>query len=223
MDFLSMGLIVTMAGLFVAGLAAVLAIWMERDPNRPPRFAYALTILILTATFVGLAQAYMDAESSAKLEEDIARMLDMLDDLAQNSDDPALADFVASEMNAQSRSNPKIMKRVEKRARAAGKDSDAMLNRNVRGSNRGGAAAGGAAGGAGKSAGKAASAESTGASKARSTDDAGKSDGKSAEGADKGAEGDDAGKSADDKGADATQKSSEGGKSGGKSGGKAGR
>src|ERR1051325_9251203 len=59
------GLILTVGAVVVAGLAAVVGLWMERDPHRPPRWAWSLSGLILVTTIVTIVTSYND-----KLEGD---------------------------------------------------------------------------------------------------------------------------------------------------------
>jgi hypothetical protein len=81
------GLLLTIGAVVIAGLAAVVGLWMERDPNRPPRWAWSLTILILITTIVTVVTAYNDklegdaAEAAAaKRYEDIKRRAELLQD-----------------------------------------------------------------------------------------------------------------------------------------------
>lgn len=127
------GLIFALIGLSVAGLASVLGIWMERDPRRPPRWAIGLTILIGAATVVSLFQSIADARASAKTEEDLARMLQTLDKIAQagGGDNPELTNYLAKEMESQSRSNPDVLEKMAARVTAEGGDANAVLARNL--------------------------------------------------------------------------------------------
>jgi hypothetical protein len=81
------GLILTIGAVVVAGLAAVVGLWMERDPNRPPRWAWSLTFLILITTIVTIVTSYNDklegdaAEAAAaKRYDDIKRRAELLQD-----------------------------------------------------------------------------------------------------------------------------------------------
>lgn len=114
-------------------MASVLGIWMERDPARPPRWAISLTILIGAATVVSLFQSISDAAESAKVEEDLARMLQTLDKIAQTSgaDNPELANFLSKEMEAQTRGNPSVMEKMTDRVSAEGGDPNAVLARHL--------------------------------------------------------------------------------------------
>ncbi len=128
---MSIEVIVTLIGLVVAGLAAVLGIWVERDPKKPPRYAYALSVLILLATIVGMFQTYMDAKEAEKMESDMARMLAMLDKIAAEHGDaiPELNDLVKTEIAAQSRANPSMVAKVAQRVADDGRDPVQTLSR----------------------------------------------------------------------------------------------
>lgn len=125
------GLLITTVGVIVAGFAAVLGIWMERDDAKPPRYAYALSILILLATVVSVAQSYFDAKEGEKLEEDMARLIQQMDKIATNSHDPALQNLIASELSAQSRSNPDIVQKLAQRVSDDGGDPTALLGKHL--------------------------------------------------------------------------------------------
>jgi hypothetical protein len=127
----NVGLAVTLMAVFVAGLAAVLGIWMERDKAKPPRYAWALSALIVLATFVSLMQSYLDQREQDELKEDMARLLSTMDKLANDSDDPALKELVKSELTAQSRSNPEVIDKVVQRVSDEGRDPGEVLGRNL--------------------------------------------------------------------------------------------
>lgn len=126
MDFEVMMAII---GLTVAAFAAILGIWMERDAKKPPRYAYALSILILLASGVGMWQSWNDHQDSEKLKEDLARVLQMLDKIAQNSDqeNAELNEFVKSEVAAQSRARPAVVKKLAQRVADEGGDANDVL------------------------------------------------------------------------------------------------
>ncbi len=126
-----MDLVVTFTAVFVAGLAAVLGIWMERDPKKPPRYAWALSALILLATFVSLMQSFFDKAEQDKIKDDMARLLTTMDRLASESDDPALLELVKSELNAQSRNDPDVVARVAQRVSDEGRDASEVLGRHL--------------------------------------------------------------------------------------------
>ncbi len=128
-DAVGMDLIITEVGIFVAGFAAVLGIWLERDKTKPPRYAWWLSLLILLATFVGMFQTLADAKEGEEIKADMARMLATLDKIAQNSDVeiPELNEFVKSEVSAQARANPDVVKKVAQRVSDEGGDPAEML------------------------------------------------------------------------------------------------
>lgn len=133
MSDLSMETIITIIGLAVAGLAAVLGIWVERDEKKPPRYAYALSILILMATVVSMYQSYADAIAGDKLQADMARMLATIERIATEAgdDNPELQEFMKTELTAQSRSNPKVVEKMAQRVADEGGDPAAMLQKHL--------------------------------------------------------------------------------------------
>lgn len=120
---------ITLAGLAVAGFSSLLGMWLERDASKPKKIAFALSFLILLATGVGMVQAMLDAEEQDKMQEDMARMLATLDKIASSSDVaiPELDNLVKSELSAQSRSNPDIVKKMAQRVADEGGDPNAVL------------------------------------------------------------------------------------------------
>jgi hypothetical protein len=130
---MSMDLIITLVGLSVAGLAAVLGIWVERDKTKPPRYAYALSILILMATAVGMFQTYMDAMQGDQMQADMARMLQMLEKVSSNSEVeiPELQQFVQAELATQSRANPKVVEKFAQRVVDEGGDPGEVLSKHL--------------------------------------------------------------------------------------------
>ncbi|MCU0661268.1 MAG: hypothetical protein MUC50_02965 [Myxococcota bacterium] len=115
----------------VAGLTAVLGIWIERDRAKPPRYAYALSMLIMLATVGCIFQTWLDAKASEKMEEDMARMLQTLDKLATESDDPTLKQFVNTEMAVQSRSNSAVIEKLAQRVTDEGGDPAAVIGKHL--------------------------------------------------------------------------------------------
>lgn len=126
---MDIALIVTFAGILVAGLAGVLGVWMERDPEAPPRWAFVFSGLIALAVTVELGHAVVQASEDGETEEAMARVLEQLADLADKGDNPALEQFVGAELAAQSRANPRMMKRMEARMAAKGKDPSQLRRR----------------------------------------------------------------------------------------------
>lgn len=99
---MSEGLIVSIVGLAVAGFSSLLAVWLERDPDKPKKTSIALSILIVLATGAGVEQAKLSDEDSDKMQADIARVLASLDKITSNSDVklPELDDLLKAEINA---------------------------------------------------------------------------------------------------------------------------
>jgi hypothetical protein len=230
---MDIGMIVTFAGLFVAGLAGVLGVWMERDPEAPPKWAFVFSFLIVIATGVEMSHSVVQAAEDGVTEEKMAVVLEALAEMAESGKNPALANLVNTEMAAASRANPGVMKKMEKRAKAKGKDPKAIRRKAKEGGrksaglpakkpkSKAGAKAGGKAGGKapGKAGGKA-----PGKAGGKADGKAGKADGKAGKADGKAGKADGkAGKSdgkADNKAGKSDSKS--GGKSGGKSDSKSG-
>ncbi|MGB1014858.1 MAG: hypothetical protein ACPG4T_12040 [Nannocystaceae bacterium] len=77
-------------------------------------------------------QSLGDAQASAKLEEDMARMLQQLDKIANSEGgNPALNEFISGELKAQSRANPDIVGKLQERIEADGGDPGAMLGKHM--------------------------------------------------------------------------------------------
>lgn len=128
-DAVSLDVMITEVGILVAGFAAVLGIWLERDHSKPPRYAWWLSLLIVLCTFVGMFQTLADAKEGAKLEADMARMLATLDRIAQNSEVeiPELNEFVKNEVSAQARANPDVVKKLAQNVADSGGDPAEVL------------------------------------------------------------------------------------------------
>lgn len=93
----SVGLMSSMIALGIGGLAAILGIWVDRDPKRPVAFAGAMSVLIGSAVGVGMVQSYLDAVGAIQARADLDRMLDMVGEISAESDDPALAAMLEEE------------------------------------------------------------------------------------------------------------------------------
>lgn len=93
----SPGLMSSMGALSLGGLAAVLGLWIGRDKTRPIGFAVAMTVLIGSAVGVGLFQSYLDAVEMLKKKADLARMMDMVTEIAIASGDEELAALIEAE------------------------------------------------------------------------------------------------------------------------------
>lgn len=123
---MDIGLLVTFAGILVAGLAGVLGVWMERDRSAPTLWAWVFSSFILVAMGVEGVHAVKQAAEDGETEEAMARVLERLSDLAANGDNPALSQFVGAELAAQARSNPDVVSRLEKNVAAKGGDPTAV-------------------------------------------------------------------------------------------------
>jgi hypothetical protein len=207
---MDIGMIVTFAGIVVAGLAGVLGVWMERDPEAPPRWAWVFSILILVATGIEMAHSTVQAAEDGETEEAMARVLEQLTIISAHSDNPALASFVSSELAAQARNNPGVVAKLEKKVAAKGGDVKAIRRQAAAG--RTGRPVGGkAAGKAGAGARTGSKAGGKAGAKAGGSKSGGKADGKGGK-----ADGKSGGK------ADNKSGSKSGGKSDNKSGGSSG-
>lgn len=120
------GMLVTFVGILIAGLAGVLGVWMERDPDAPRTWAWVFSFLIFIAVGVEMGHSVVQASSDGETEEAMARVLERLTDLAASGDNPALASFVSSELAAQARSNPGVVKNLEKKIAKKGGDPKAI-------------------------------------------------------------------------------------------------
>jgi hypothetical protein len=91
------GLVASMLALSLGGFSAVLGMWVTRDSQRPIVFAFAMTMLIGTAVFVGVSQSYMDAVDGVQKRADLARMMTMIKEIAAQTGDMELAALIESE------------------------------------------------------------------------------------------------------------------------------
>ncbi|MEQ1569716.1 MAG: hypothetical protein ABMA64_29040 [Myxococcota bacterium] len=125
-----MGLMVGFAGIFVATLAGVLGVWMERERDNPPWWALFFSALIVFASFIELIRTVVSAWGDASTEDTMATILEQLTVISEQSDNPELASFVGNEL---SRSDPKLVKRVEKKVAAKGGDPSAVRRKAAEG------------------------------------------------------------------------------------------
>lgn len=88
------GLIMSVAAMCIGGFSALLGIWVDRDVARPRVFAASMSVLILCALVVGVAQAYLDQMDRIEKDQDLERMLDMTYEIAVASGDPELIALV---------------------------------------------------------------------------------------------------------------------------------
>ncbi len=134
---MSFKLAVAFSALAVAALSSLLGLWMNRDKDKQASIAWFFSILIVLATLVNVAKAYVDEQANRALREDVARILESLDQLAEESGDENLAAYVGGELNAQSRSNPDVVRRFANRVESRGGDANAALGRHLSASEHG--------------------------------------------------------------------------------------
>ena len=104
------GLIVSVTGVFVAGLAGILGVWMERDSKSSLVLAGFFSSLILFATGVELLHTTYQTVQGAQTDEQMAKLLVRLSDLSEHN--PELQQFVAAELAVQERANPRVVQRM---------------------------------------------------------------------------------------------------------------
>ena len=83
--------------LSLGGGSAILGMWLTRDKKRPIIFALAMTFLISTAVFVGITRSYLDAADAVQKKQDLARMMDMVKEIAVQTGDHELAALIEAE------------------------------------------------------------------------------------------------------------------------------
>jgi len=120
-------LLFTIIGVAVAGTAAVVGIWMERDPRRPPRWAYALSGLIVAATLVSVFQSWLDAQAAEKLEDQMAEMLITINEMASRSDDPEVQQMAKLAFSTQASTNPDVVQKLAQQVTDDGGDPTEVL------------------------------------------------------------------------------------------------
>lgn len=111
------GLFISETALAITALAALVGIWVDRDPERPLRYSVWLTVLAVLATAVGMFQTYDDHLSEEKLNGDIARVVQKVDKIAHQSDAdvPALNEVLKNEVAEQQKKNPKVVGYIAQR------------------------------------------------------------------------------------------------------------
>src|SRR5688500_14638335 len=124
---MNLGLAITLAGLLVGAGSSLLGLWLERDPSRPARNGYLLTLMIMLSACVGMAQASLNRQGSERMAADLARILDDLDTLAK--DDPALEKYLGEQVRAQAQANPEVIENVAARMEARGEKPSAELTK----------------------------------------------------------------------------------------------
>jgi hypothetical protein len=127
---MDLGMLVGLAAVFVAALAGVLGVWMERERDNPPWFALLFSTLILFASSIEVVRTVYTSWTDSATQEKMASVLEQLAEISERSGDPALASFVGNEL---ARSSPKMVKRLEKRAAANGRDPAAVRRKAAEG------------------------------------------------------------------------------------------
>ena len=130
---MDLGIIVTFTGIVVAALAGVLGVWMERDRQAPPRWAWVFSALIIVAMFIELGHSMVQAQEDAKTDEAMVRVLEQLTELAAKGNNPALEQFVGAELALQARANPGLVDKLEERIEENGGDPSAVRSRAAEG------------------------------------------------------------------------------------------
>ena len=126
---MDLDIILTVTSIGVAAVTSVVGIWIERDPSRTKTIAYILSGLIIMASFVSIAQSYIDERAKQKMEADLARMLVMLNQIAdqEGGESSELQALIKSELNTQSRNNPNVINKVAQRISDNGGDPSRTL------------------------------------------------------------------------------------------------
>ena len=116
----SIGFIVSVTGVIVAGLAGVLGVWMERDPQSRVWLALFFSSLIMMASGVEMIQTIYASYGADETDAQMALLLERLSELSENS--PELQQFVATEVAVAARANPDVVHKMEANVRAKGGD-----------------------------------------------------------------------------------------------------
>ena len=116
----SIGFLVSVTGVIVAGLAGVLGVWMEKDPDGKVGLALFFSALILFASFLEMGQTIYANAGADQTDAKMALLLERLSELSENS--PELQQFVATEVAVAARANPQVVQRMESNVRAKGGD-----------------------------------------------------------------------------------------------------
>ena len=124
---MGMGLLVTVIGVIVAGLAGILGVWMERDPGGTKGFAAVFSFLILGATAVEMSHAVAAEQEASQADAKMAFLLEQLSALAASGDNPALSAFVGTELAIAARANPAVVKKMEDSISEKGGDPSTVM------------------------------------------------------------------------------------------------
>ena len=117
-------LTVTFAGIFLAGLAGVLGVWMERDREAPQKWAWVFSSLIVVAVGIEMVHSVAAEAEESETEDRMADVLEQLTQISEQSNNPALKSFVGAELATRRRSSraPRDRRSVARAAdRASGR------------------------------------------------------------------------------------------------------
>jgi hypothetical protein len=124
---MNLGLFTAIVALILTGLSSLIGLWVDRDPQRPPRWAVALSGMVVLSTLLGLVQLWDKHLSVRRSEEMLARILDDLDQLAGR--DPAVDRYVDQAIQSQVQTNPNFVVDFGERTVARGEAVEAVLQR----------------------------------------------------------------------------------------------
>ena len=87
----------SVVALSVGAIAAILGMWVGRNPAAPTRNAKLMTVLILAAVLVGVFHSYLDAEEMIAQEKDLDRIMATIREIAIASGDEEIARVMESD------------------------------------------------------------------------------------------------------------------------------
>jgi hypothetical protein len=87
----------SVVALSVGAIAAILGMWVGRNPASPTRNAKLMTVLILAAVMVGVFHAYLDADEMIAQEQDLDRIMETIREIAIASGDEEIARVMESD------------------------------------------------------------------------------------------------------------------------------
>lgn len=121
---IALPLFVAELGVIVTALSAAVGIWIERDRDKPKGKAIALTVLVAVAGALCMYQAWHDEEEQQELEQQLAKILEELDNVAVKSEVelPDLNEALKTELTIHGRANPKVLMNLAKSIAAKGGD-----------------------------------------------------------------------------------------------------
>jgi len=126
---IELGLFVAEFGILVTAASAAVGIWIERDREKSLRNPITLTIFVFFAAALGMYQCRQEDAEQAELEDDLAKILEQLDQVANKSevDMPDLNDLLKAEVMIHGRANPRVLMSLAKRIAANGGDPLVVL------------------------------------------------------------------------------------------------